>query len=63
LLKELRELQKSAPVQKREVKIKTTPFYLQNMISSKTTHLDDEALSELKSKNEMLRESIAKVKE
>ncbi len=32
------------------MKIKTTPFYLQNLISS-TTNQDEDALSDLKSKN------------
>ena len=43
LLKELKELRKGQQdsVHKREVKIKTTPFYLQNMMSSKSVQQDD----------------------
>ena len=45
LLKELKELRKiGESVHKREVKIKTTPFYLQNMMSSKTVN-DEETLN------------------
>jgi hypothetical protein len=45
------------------VKIKTTPFYLQNMINSKTVHLDDETLNDLKQQNETLRQKISRIKE
>ena len=50
-------------LQKREVKIKTTPFYLQNMLKSQTTHMDDETLMDLKGKNEIIRDNITRIRD
>lgn len=61
LSSELREIKNSQKKTNQNIKIKTTPFYLNNSLQANGIE-EDEKLKEVKIKNELLRKAITEGK-
>ncbi len=61
-MRELRNFLKNT-AHKRDIKIKTSPYYLQNSVSSASSNRNEDMLGDLVSKNEILRANIAMLRQ
>ena len=45
------------------MKIKTTPFYLSNLVNSASVSQEEDTLADLRNKNEILKDNINRIKQ